>query len=220
MPIFVAGTDTDVGKTLVCAWLCYHLKWSYFKPIQTGYSLGRDTQTVEQLANCATYPESYCYELPASPHLAAQRAQREINLQQIHLPNKNNLIIEGAGGVLVPINQKHLMIDLISHFNEYTSTPVLLVARGSLGTINHTLLSLQALRARSIPVLGVIMNGEDPLENKAAIEFYGKTQVLAHLPHLSAPITTQTLASIALAASPKNVITNISNNSDNKNNKS
>jgi len=133
MPIFVAGTDTDVGKTLVCAWLCYHTQWAYFKPIQTGYSLGRDTQTVEQLSNSTTYPESYCYALPASPHLAAQRVKQKIDLHHIHLPNRKDLIIEGAGGVMVPLNQELLMIDLISHFNQQVITPVLLVARGGLG---------------------------------------------------------------------------------------
>lgn len=177
MQIFVTGTDTDVGKTTISSWLCLHTGYSYFKPIQTGSILGTDSHQVSNLTNANVYKENFVYKEPISPHLAASL---EINIDRISLPKTHNLIIEGAGGVLVPINKTTLMVDLIKKL----AIPTILVARSTLGTINHTLLSLEALRARNVPILGVILNGLLSQDNLEAIEFYGRVQVLASVPKL------------------------------------
>lgn len=180
MRVFISGTDTGIGKTLISSWLALHTGFAYFKPIQTGTRDGTDSKEVKRLSNTKIYPESYSYPEPLSPHFAASMEKDKINIKKIFLPKENNLIIEGAGGCLVPLNDRHLMVDLIKKFE----TPAILVSRTNLGTINHTLLSLEALRARGVEVLGVIMNGENNRENKNAIEFYGHTLVIAEFPKL------------------------------------
>lgn len=184
---FITGTDTGIGKTTVAALLCAALDATYWKPIQTGSRGGTDRRTVMRLAqlpNTRTLPENYLFAPPVSPHLAAQRARVRIDLRKIKMPGisvRDNLIVEGAGGVLVPINRKQLMTDLMRHLE----LPVLLVARTSLGTINHTLLSLAALRAAQLKIHGVIMVGpRDWLENRRAIEHYGRAPVLGVVPFL------------------------------------
>jgi dethiobiotin synthetase len=181
MQVFISGTDTNVGKTLISSWIALHTGFSYFKPIQTGVIEGTDTEVVQGLSLVTTYPETYRYQAPLSPHLAAARENELIQIDKIQLPQKESLIVEGAGGLLVPINDRYLMIDLIKRLN----IPVILVARTSLGTINHTLLSLEILRSRQIPILGVIMNGEQNSENSAAISAYGDTCILAEFPRLA-----------------------------------
>ncbi|CDG50085.1 dethiobiotin synthase [Cardinium endosymbiont of Bemisia tabaci] len=181
MKIFITGTDTNVGKTIVSSWLCLHTGYPYFKPIQTGAILGRDSCTVGQLTPTHIYKEPFLFQAPLSPHLAASMESRQIDINKIQLPKVDNLIIEGAGGILVPINESILMVDLIKQF----AVPVILVARSTLGTINHTLLSLEALRARNIDVLGIILNGPYHKDNLQTIESYGKTQVLASIPRLA-----------------------------------
>ncbi|MDF3047461.1 MAG: bioD [Candidatus Midichloriaceae bacterium] len=181
MKIFIAGTDTDIGKTLVSSWLCIHTGYDYFKPIQTGSRYGTDSQTILELTNSKVHKESYLYKEPLSPHLAAKLEDLEIDLNTIKLPETENLIVEGAGGLLVPINKQSLMIDLIQKL----SIPIILVASSRLGTINHTLLSLEAIRNRGLATLGVIVSGEKNQDNCDAIEFYGKVPVLAQLPFMS-----------------------------------
>jgi len=176
MRIFITGTDTNIGKTIISSWLCLHTGYGYFKPIQTGASEGTDSQIVAGLSDTQIYQESYLYKDLSSPHLAASLENQEIDIAKINIPKVRNLIIEGAGGLLVPINKDYLMIDLIKDF----STPVIIIARSGLGTINHTLLSLEALKTRNITTLGVIMNGEISQSNADAIEFYGKTKILAY----------------------------------------
>jgi dethiobiotin synthetase len=190
MKIFITGTDTDVGKTLISTWLCLHTGYDYFKPIQTGCHIDSDSAAVAGLAQVPIHPNIYQYEEPVSPHLAAILAGDSIDLNKINLPVCENLIIEGAGGVLVPLNKKELMIDLIAQM----AVPVILVARSTLGTINHTLLSLAALRARQIPVLGVILNGPINETNCQAIEFYGEVDVLDSMPKLTEVSRTSLLA--------------------------
>lgn len=180
MQIFVTGTDTNVGKTTISSWLCLHTGYSYFKPIQTGSTLGTDSHQMSNLTNANVYKENFVYKRPLSPHLAASLENDSINIDRISLPKTHNLITEGAGGVLVPINKTTLMVDLIKKL----AIPTILVARSTLGTINHTLLSLEALRARNIPILGVILNGLPSQDNLEAIEFYGRVQVLASVPKL------------------------------------
>ena len=181
MNYFITGTDTDIGKTLVSSWLCLHTNYAYFKPIQTGSIHNTDSQTVANLAGVKIYPESYLFKDPVSPHLASQRTNTQIDLLDIKLPQKSNLIIEGAGGLLTPINKQHSMIDLIKQTQAY----VILVCSSRVGTINHTLLSLEALRARSISNVGVIMSGNVNMDNIQAIEYYGNVNILGLLPFLN-----------------------------------
>lgn len=196
MHIFITGTDTNVGKTIVSSWLCLHLRYDYFKPIQTGSEATPiDSSIVKKLSRTNIHKESYIFQQLCSPHLAAKLANKKIYLNSIQLPNTKNLIIEGAGGLLTPINfDKHLfIIDLIKKFN----IPTILVARHTLGTINHTLLSLEALRTRNIPVLGVIINGGEDQDNYKAIKKYGNTTILSVIPKLS-KITKQQLFNLKL----------------------
>ncbi len=183
---FVTGTDTGVGKTAVSALLCTALDAIYWKPIQTGSRDGTDRNTVMQLAEMPrsrTVRETYIFSPPVSPHLAARLAGARIELRKIkapEIPAKEALIAEGAGGALVPINRTQLMTDLMRHLG----FPVLLVSRTSLGTINHTLLSLAALRAARLEIRGVILVGKPNLENRKAIEHYGDIGVIGWLPFL------------------------------------
>lgn len=183
---FITGTDTNVGKTVVSALLCAVLDAIYWKPIQTGAREGTDRNAVMRWAHLPrsrTIPESYLFAPPVSPHLAARRAGVRIDLGRIRMPRipaDENLIAEGAGGALVPINNTRFM----THLMRRLELPVLLVSRTSLGTINHTLLSLAALRAARLEVRGVIMVGKPNLENRKAIERYGKIAVVGAVPIL------------------------------------
>jgi dethiobiotin synthetase len=184
---FVTGTDTGVGKTVVSALLCAALDAMYWKPIQTGSQEGTDRNTVLRLAKLLPYqtiPEAYSFRSPVSPHLAAERSRVLINLRRIRLPRTESaprLVVEGAGGVLVPVNETQLMTDLIKELD----LPVVLVARSSLGTINHTLLSLAALRARALEIAGVVMVGDPNRDNRKAIENYGRVKVVGTVPRLT-----------------------------------
>jgi dethiobiotin synthetase len=183
---FVTGTDTGIGKTVASALLCAALDAIYWKPIQTGSREGTDRATAMRIAALPrerTVPEAYCFAPPVSPHLAARLAGGRIDLRRIQLPRLpagENLIAEGAGGVLVPVNGKQLMTDVMRRLR----FPVLLVARSSLGTINHTLLSLAALRAAQLDIRGVIMAGKPNKENRRAIEHYGDVRVIGVIPPL------------------------------------
>jgi dethiobiotin synthetase len=173
---FVTGTDTGVGKTVVSALLCAGMEAVYWKPIQTGTRDGTDTKTVLQLAKLdppRIVPETYRFAPPVSPHLAAELAGVRIEMGRFRVPRtvkSENLIVEGAGGVLVPINERYLMVDLMKRLK----LPVILVSRTSLGTINHTLLSLAALRSAKIAVRGVVLVGKENRENRRAIDEYGE----------------------------------------------
>jgi dethiobiotin synthetase len=184
--LFITGTDTGVGKTVVSALLCAALDAYYWKPIQTGTREGTDRKTVMHLAQLPLtriIPETYQFAPPVSPHLAARRAGVRIELRKIRMPRivaRENLIVEGAGGALVPINERQLMTDLMRQLK----LPVLLVARTALGTINHTLLSLAALRGARVSLRGVVMVGKPNRENQKAIERYGDIQVVGTVPWL------------------------------------
>ena len=183
---FVTGTDTGVGKTVVSALLCAALDAVYWKPIQTGARESTDRDTVVGLSGlplARTISEVYRLAAPVSPHLAARLVGVRIELNKIRLARiarLENLIVEGAGGALVPVNSTQFMTDLMRHLK----LPVLLVSRTALGTINHTLLSLAALRAAQLEIRGVIMVGAPNLENRRAIEHYGKIDVVGTLPPL------------------------------------
>lgn len=183
---FVTGTDTGVGKTVVSALLCAALDALYWKPIQTGTREGSDRHTVMRLVGLPrsrTIPEVYRFGPPVSPHLAARRAGVRIDLREISIPRgaaREALIVEGAGGVFVPVNDRQLTTDLMRGLG----LPVVLVSRSSLGTINHTLLSLAALRTARLEIRGVVMAGKRNEENRKAIEHYGKVQVIGIVPSL------------------------------------
>jgi|CryBogDrversion2_2_1035213.scaffolds.fasta_scaffold11385_2 dethiobiotin synthetase len=192
MKFFVTGTDTNVGKTIISAWLCHNLKAAYWKPVQSGTIEGSDSKTISDLSESEIFPEVYSLKAALSPHLAASLEGIQIDLNKITLPTTDKpLIIEGAGGVMVPLNDTHTILDLIGHLKLST----LVVARSTLGTINHTCLTLEALRSLSLPVLGVVMNGPRNTDNKQAIEHFGRTKVLAEIEPLPS-LTKQTLAQI------------------------
>jgi len=158
--LFITGIGTDVGKTLVSAIFVESLKADYWKPVQCGSLDNTDTSFVKQLVTSqgsVFHPEAYLLKEPISPHAAAAKEGIEINITSIKIPStENTLIIEGAGGLMVPLNSVNHVIDLISEFN----MEVVLVVKHYLGSINHTLLSIDALQNRNIPITGVVFNGE------------------------------------------------------------
>lgn len=198
---FVTGTDTGIGKTVIAALLTLGLDGYYWKPIQSGTEDGTDRGCVAQWTGLGPerlLPEAYCMRLPLSPHSAAAAEGRTIELERCSPPawdRRRPLIVEGAGGLLVPLNARALMIDLLARLG----LPAVLVARSTLGTINHTLLSLEALRARQITIAGVVLNGPSHPENEAAIREYGGVARVAAVP-LLARLEPQTLRA-AYAAS-------------------
>ena len=180
----ICGTDTDVGKTIVSAWLVQGLNAIYWKPIQSGLTNGGDTYQVRKLLKLPEtrfIKEAYRFKAAVSPHWAAEQEHRLIKPESLLLPSvRDPLIIETAGGLLVPLTRKFLQIDQLIRWN----LPVILVARTSLGTLNHTLLSIEALRKRNIPLLGLILNGPDHADNPKTLEQIGDVEVLGHLPHI------------------------------------
>jgi dethiobiotin synthetase len=185
---FVTGTDTGVGKTVLSALLCAALNAYYWKPIQTGADEDSDSQTVAELAELGSeriFPEAYRFAPPVSPHLAAQWAGTEIDLAKIQLPEDARgvpLIVEGAGGVMVPVYDRHFMVDVMKQL----ALPVLLATRSVLGTINHTLLSLAALRRADLEVAGVVIIGAPNSDNRDAIRKYGEVRIVGEIPRLGA----------------------------------
>ena len=158
---FVTGTDTDVGKTLVSAWLLTHLDASYWKPVQAGTEPETDAATVQRLAEVPAdriLPEAYVLPEPVAPHEAARRAGITIDQNKLVPPDCERLmVVEGAGGVMVPLTEDAYMIDLAAELD----LPIILVARSTLGTINHTLLSIEAIRRRGLLLAGVVITGPD-----------------------------------------------------------
>ena len=192
--VFVTATDTGVGKTVASAALLLRYRGvagplSYWKPIQTGIEQDDDTAEVRRLAAC---PDREIFEggvrlrEPVSPHLAARGVGICLSADETvsNVPAADCLIVEGAGGVLVPLNETELMTDLMARLQ----LPVLVVTRTTLGTINHTLLTLEALRQRKLQIAGVLMMGEPNDDNREAIEHYGNVQVVGEIPVLR-PLT-------------------------------
>jgi dethiobiotin synthase len=179
---FVTGTDTDVGKTVVSAWLVGRLGAFYWKPVQAGNHPETDAEIVRRLAGVPPgriLPEAYLLPEPIAPHEAARRAGMSMDMAKLAPPPCNGLlVVEGAGGLLVPLNDKAYVADLAAELH----LPIILVARSTLGTINHTLLSIEAIRRRGLPLAGVVVNGPETPHNRAAIERYGKVEILAEIP--------------------------------------
>jgi len=163
---FIAGTDTNVGKTVIAAGLVHALGSTYFKPVQSGTTESDDSETVRQLA--ALTPERilspvYRFSAPLSPHEAAMEAGTMIEPERIQLPDvPGALVVEGAGGLFVPLTDNCYMLDIMARFG----LPVVLVARSTLGTINHTLLSVVALQQRGLTLAAVILNGANQPETE------------------------------------------------------
>ncbi len=159
-PIFITGIGTGIGKTVVSAILVERLKADYWKPVQSGDLDNSDTLLVKSLVSNAVsvfHPEAYRLTQPFSPHKSAALDGIEIDPAQIIAPQTDNqLIIEGAGGLMVPLNDNFLMIDLIKQLD----AEVVLVSKNYLGSINHTLLSIDALNNRKIPIRAMLFNGD------------------------------------------------------------
>lgn len=191
--IVVTGTDTDVGKTVFAAALTQAIGATYWKPVQAGLSDGTDRDTVARLAALPSerlLPEAYRLATPCSPHLAAELDGVEIDPARLAPPTvPGPLVIEGAGGALVPVTRDLLYADLFARWGH----PVVIVARTGLGTINHSLLTIEALRARGVPILGIAFCGEAVPDSEATIASLGGVARLGRLPRLE-PLTSATLA--------------------------
>jgi dethiobiotin synthetase len=157
--IFVTGIGTDVGKTVVSGILVEALKADYWKPVQTGSYFSTDSDKIRKYitnTDSRIHPETYVLRQYMSPHAAAELEDIRIDIDKIVLPQTNNtLVIEGAGGLMVPLNEDKFIIDLITKLD----AEVVVVIQNYLGSINHTLLTLDVLRFRNIPVMGVVFNG-------------------------------------------------------------
>ena len=180
--LFVSGIGTGIGKTMVSAVLVEKLKADYWKPVQSGDLDKSDSFSVKNLISnkdSKIHPETYKLTQPYSPHKSAAIDKLSIEPEKIILPQTNNrLIIEGAGGLMVPLTDNFLMIDLIKKLN----VPVVLVSQNYLGSINHTLLSIQVLKQYEIPIKGIIFNGVKDIYSKEFILQYTEVALLGHIP--------------------------------------
>jgi dethiobiotin synthetase len=197
--LVVTGTDTGIGKTVFAAGLTRLLDGVYFKPVQAGLDGETDTATVLRLSALPAermLAEVWRLKTPASPHLAAERDGVSINPEALTLPSiARPLIVEGAGGLMVPLTRQTLFIDVFARWG----VPVVLCARTALGTLNHTLLSLEALQRRGIPILGVAMIGDAHPDNERTLAALGRVPILGRLPRLD-PLTPLTLEEAFSAA--------------------
>lgn len=191
--IVVTGTDTDIGKTVFAAALTGALDGCYWKPVQAGMDEGGDSATVARLAGLPPeriLPEAYRLATPCSPHLAATINGVTIDPQALTPPACDRpLVIEGAGGALVPLTPSWLYADQFARWG----APIVVVARTALGTINHSLLTIEALRARRLSILGVAFVGDPVEDSEATICAIGKVRRLGRLPRLD-PLTPEALA--------------------------
>lgn len=183
----VAGTDTGVGKTVFSAMLTLALDGCYWKPVQSGAREGTDTELVKRLTGLPEerfLPERYVLRRPLSPHRAAELDATTISLEALTPPPavERPLVVELAGGLLVPLTRSRLQIELL----ESWKAPVVLCARTSLGTINHSLLSCEALRRRGIPLLGIAFVGDADEDSESAIAAFAGARRLGRLPRLAA----------------------------------
>lgn len=190
--IIVTGTDTGIGKTVFSAALAGALDGFYWKPIQAGLDEETDSQTVMKLSGLSAdrvLREAYRLRTPASPHFAAEIDGVTIDHQNLKVPEKDRpLVVEGAGGLLVPLTRDVTYLDLMTRWR----VPVVLCARTTLGTINHSLLSIEALRARGVAMLGIAFIGEENVESERIIVEMGKVRRLGRLPRV-APLIRDTL---------------------------
>jgi dethiobiotin synthetase len=202
-PIFITGTGTDVGKTLVAAIITEALKADYWKPVQAGFADGTDSLFVQEMISnkkSKIHPELYRLKMPASPHIAAPAEQKKIKIKGIigHVPKtKNRLIIEGAGGLMVPLNKKELILNLIKKLK----AKVIIVSKNELGSINHSLLTAAVLKKEKVNVSGWIFTEEYMNYEKEIGEWSG-FPVIASVKHLPV-ISKETIKAEALKMLPK-----------------
>ena len=180
----ICGTDTDIGKTLISSFFVRGLNSYYWKPIQSGIEFETDSQTVARLTKVKQTKiinEAYTFIEPVSPHWAAEIDQKVINFQLLNLPIVDeSLIVEAAGGLMVPITRNHLQIDQIKKWD----IPVILVCKSGLGTLNHTLLSIEALKKRNIKILGIVINGKKHLDNPKTLTEFSNVPIIAEFPFI------------------------------------
>jgi len=190
---FITGIGTGIGKTVVSAILTEKLKADYWKPIQSGDLENSDSLSIEKMISNGTtkiHPERYRLSQPLSPHLSAKLDQIEIDLATFQLPQSDNdLIVEGAGGLMVPLNDRHLIIDLIKKLD----LEVIIVSQNYLGSINHTLLTIDVLKRNNIKIKGIIFNGGANIESENYILNYTNIICLGKVPSLE-EITPETIA--------------------------
>ena len=180
----ICGTDTDIGKTLISSFFVRGLNSFYWKPIQSGIDSETDSQAVTRLAKVNSskiIKEAYIFREPVSPHWAAEIDQKVIDFKLLNLPNfDESLIVETAGGLMVPITRNFLQIDQIKRWD----IPVILVCKSGLGTLNHTLLSIEALKKRNIKILGLVINGEKHLDNPKTLTEFSSLPIIAEFPFI------------------------------------
>lgn len=185
--ILITGTDTDVGKTVFAAGLTAALNGTYWKPIQAGFADGTDSDVVENLSGRPILPEAYKLATPASPHYAAEQDGVQIDLDELNIPSLEQggyMVIEAAGGLLVPLKRPAkgkdgiLSIDLFARWG----MPTILCARTTLGTINHTLLSIKALKDAHLPILGIVFIGDENMDSQQTIIEFAGVPNLGRLP--------------------------------------
>lgn len=196
--LVITGTDTDVGKTVFAAALAAALGAHYWKPVQSGLADGSDAASVVRLGvpSRCVLPEAYRLATPCSPHRAVEIDGVTIDPARLALPAVDGpLVVEGAGGVLVPVTRTLLFADLFARWN----APVVLVARTALGTINHSLLSIEALRSRGVPIRGIAFAGDAVEDSEATIAAIGGVRRLGRLPLLP-DLAAETLARAFAAA--------------------
>ncbi|MCK1402294.1 ATP-dependent dethiobiotin synthetase BioD [Bradyrhizobium sp. 4] len=194
--IVVTGTDTGIGKTVFAAGLAHLLGANYWKPVQAGLEGETDSEAAARLGGLSpdrVVPELYRLRTPASPHHSAEIDGVRMNVNSFHLPDSGErpLVIEGAGGLMVPLNRGTLYIDIFERW----SLPVVLCASTELGTVNHSLLSIEALRKRHISIRGIAFIGERNPQSEGAICEIGRVRSLGRLPWI-APLTADTLQKI------------------------
>ncbi|MGH1456210.1 MAG: dethiobiotin synthase [Alphaproteobacteria bacterium] len=198
--LIITGTDTGIGKTLFSAALMLGLESAnknphYWKPVQSGIIDGVDTKTVQKTTHLPKerfLAEKYIFSEPLSPHRAAEIDNTPIDMDALRNPNNipecdGTLVIEGAGGLMVPLSRENLLINLFKEWN----IPLVLCARTGLGTINHTLLSLEAIWSRGIPLKGIVFIGEENLDNIRTISEFSNVKILGHMPIMDNPDDTE-----------------------------
>jgi dethiobiotin synthetase len=188
--LVVTGTDTGIGKTVFSAGLCGLLGTAYWKPVQSGLDGPTDSEVVAELSGARIVPEAYRLKLPASPHQSAAEEGIEIAADAL-TPPEEPVVIEGAGGLMVPLTRQTLFIDVFARWK----IPLVLCARTSLGTINHTLLSVEAVRKRDIPLLGIAFIGEANEESEGIIVEKAGVKRLGRLPPIT-PLAPGRLAAV------------------------
>ena len=193
---FITGIGTDVGKSISASIITEALEADYWKPIQAGDLESSDTLKVQQFVKNETtvyHQEAYRLKHPMSPHAAAERDGVEIKLQNIRLPvTQNHLVVEGAGGLLVPLNKKDTILDLITQLD----CEVILVSRHYLGSINHTLMSVELLKSRNISIKGILFNGAENKDTEAIVKEMSGLDIIGRIEELK-DINKEVINSIA-----------------------